>query len=106
MFNLKNFKLVKELKNVKPQLNWLKFTNERQTGTAKADFINSVIEGNKFVEDELKIRAMVEEMLEKEFSPDIKNIKGYDFLVDSVVNKLKQKQLNDAVSVDENQINN
>ena len=54
MFNLKNFKIVKELKNVKPQLNWLKFTNERQTGTAKADFINSVIEGNKFVEDELK----------------------------------------------------
>ena len=106
MFNLKNFKLVKELKNVKPQVNWLKFTNERQNNTAKNDFINSVIDDNKFVEDELKIRAMVEDMLEKEFSPNIKNIKGYDFLVDSVVNKLKQKQLNNVVSVDENQINN
>ena len=43
---------------------------------------------------------MVEDMLKKEFSEEITKIKSYDFLVDSVVDKLKQKQLADFPSDD------
>ena len=43
-------------------------------------------------EDDLRLRNMVKEMLVKEFSPDIKNLKSYDFLVDAVVYNLKKKQ--------------
>lgn len=97
MFNLKHFKLVKELKNIKPQLNWLQFSFSRNN--QKDELLNSIIAENKFVEEDLKIRAMVEDMLKKEFSEEIKNIKSYDFLVDSVVNKLKQKQLGNISSI-------
>lgn len=100
MFNLKHFKLVKELKNIKPQANWLKFSALRKN-TIGSEFLDSVVADNKFVQEDLKIRSMVEEMLEKEFSSDIKNIKSYDFLVDSVVNKLKQKQLGNISSLEE-----
>lgn len=100
MFNLKGFKLVKELKNLKPQLNWLSFSSTRKDPSSKAELLKDVIGENKFVQEELKIRAMVEEMLEKEFSPSIKNIKSYDFLVDSVVNKLKQKQLGNITDIE------
>lgn len=96
MFNLKKFKLVKELKNIKPQLNWLSFAGARKNRDLKTELLKDVIGETKFVQEDLKIRAMVEEMLEKEFSSDIKNIKSYDFLVDSVVNKLKQKQLGEV----------
>lgn len=100
MFNLKGFKLVKELKNIKPQLNWLSFSNARKDPSSKAELLKDVIGENKFVQEELKIRAMVEEMLEKEFSPSIRNIKSYDFLVDSVINKLKQKQLGNVSDIE------
>ncbi len=95
MFNLKNFKLVKELKNTKPQLDWLKFSHSKNKATLPEDLINSSSDGKTFLEEDLKIRAMVEDMLVKEFSPKIKEMKSYNFLVDSVVNKLKQKQLGD-----------
>lgn len=97
MFNLRQFKLVKELKNKKPQLSWLKFSHSQNTND---EFLNAVISDNKFVQEDLKIRAMVEEMLVKEFSEDIKNIKSYDFLVDSVVNKLKKKQLGNVQTLE------
>ena len=69
--------------------------------TSKAEHVNAPIINElplclecrliKIVEEDLKIRAMVEDMLEKEFSSEIKKSKQYDFLVDSVVNKLKQR---------------
>lgn len=101
MFGLKHFKLVKELSNIKPQLTWLKFSYTRNSQKYKDNFINSVIADNKFVEEDLKIRAMVEDMLQQEFSSDIKNLDSYDFLVESVVNKLKQKQLGISSDLDE-----
>ena len=97
MFNLRQFKLVKELKNKKPQMSWLKFSNSQNRND---EFLNSVITDNKFVQEDLKIRAMVEEMLVKEFSESIKNIESYDFLVDSVVNKLKKKQLGNTKALE------
>lgn len=102
MLNLKHLKLVKELKNIKPQLSWLKFSSAEKRTKSRDEFLNSIIEDNKFIEEDLKIRAMVEDMLEKEFSKDIKNIKSYEFLVDSVINKIKMNQL--GISYDEEQL--
>lgn len=97
MFNLKRFKIVKELKNSEQKSNWLKFSSLRNNEKNKSELLDSILDDNKFVEEDLKIRSMVENMLKKEFSDDIKNIKDYDFLVDSVVNKLKQKQLGETI---------
>ena len=94
MFNLKHFKLVKELKNMKSQIDWLQFSSSKNS--KKDKLLDSIISDNKFVAEDLRIRAMVEDMLKKEFSDKIVNLKSYDFLVDSVVNKLKQKQLGDS----------
>ncbi len=93
MFNLKRFKIVKELKNSEQKSNWLKFSSLRNKEENRNELLNSILDENKFIEEDLRIRAMVENMLKKEFSADIKNIKDYDFLVDSVVNKIKQKEL-------------
>lgn len=96
MFGLKKAKLVKELSNIKPQLDWLRFSGSKNSEKNRNDFLQEIASDNKFVLEDLKLRAMVEEMLEKEFSSDIKNIKSYNFLVDSVVNKLKNKQLSNV----------
>ena len=100
MFNLKRFKIVKELKNVKSKTNWIGFSSLNSTNKQSA-FLDAIISENQFVKEDLNIRKMVEETLVKEFSEDVKNLKSYDFLVDSVVNKLKQKQLGDISSLEE-----
>ena len=103
MFNLKGFKLVKDLKNNKStKSGLLQFSASNSNNT---ELLDSIISNSSFVKEDLKIRAMVENMLRKEFSEDIKNIKGYDFLVDSVVNKIKSKQLGDISDI-EDDINN
>lgn len=101
MFNLKQFKIVKELKNIKPEFKWLQFVNKKSAGNSKEELLSSLMEENKFIEEDLKIRAMVEEMLVQEFSESVKSLKSYDFLVDSVVNKIKEKQLGDVSSLEE-----
>ena len=100
MFNLKKFKLVKEMKNVKPKNQWLNFSSSKNAQTKDA-LLDSIIEENQFVEEDMKLRSMVEEMLVKEFSEKIKDMKSYDFLVDKVVNKLKKKQIDTAEPVEE-----
>ena len=95
MFNLKNFKLVKELKDIKPKVDWLKFSSAKNKASIPSDLLSPDLIEKRFSDEDLKIRLMVEEMLVKEFSPKIKEKKSYNFLVDSVVNKLKQKQLGD-----------
>ena len=99
MFSLKNFKLVNRLKNAKPQLGWLTFSNKNKIN--KNDFMSSVIADNKFVEEDLKLRAMVEDMIKAEFGDRLKNHSEYEFLVDSVVNKLKQQQLGKVEPLEE-----
>ena len=46
-----------------------------------------------FVKEDLKLRAMVVKTLEKEFGKKITQIKNYEYLVESVVNRLKKAQL-------------
>ena len=98
MFNLKQFKLVKELKNAKPQWKWLQFSGTKNT---KDELLNSLIADNKFIAEELKIRAMVEDMIKKEFPERLKDEKQYKYLVDCVVNKLKRQQLGNTKSLEE-----
>jgi len=90
MFNLKHFKLVKKLRNIQPNVDWLNFSANQ---TNKGKFLNSLINDNKFIQEDLKLRQMVEDMIKKEFPERLKNKESYEFLVDSVVNKLKQSQL-------------
>lgn len=96
MFNINRSKTDKNSNKNKSILNWLQFSSDNK----KNELMDSLMEENKFLKDELNLRAMVEEMLVQEFSESIKNIKDYDFLVDSVVNKLKQQQLGN-ISEDE-----
>lgn len=74
-------------KNIKSD--WLNFSSNQK----KDDLLKNLAENNKFIKDELKLRSMVIEMIEKEFGKNIKNIRGYEYLVDSVINRLKNKQL-------------
>ena len=98
MFNLKQFKLVKELKNAKPQWKWLQFSGAKNT---KDELLNSLIADNKFIAEELRIRAMVEDMIKKEFPERLKDVKQYNYLVDCVVNKLKRQQLGKIQTLEE-----
>ncbi len=97
MFNLKNFKLVRKLTSIKPQFEWLKFSIASKN--SKSELLKSIISDKKFVREDLKLRAMVEETLYKEFGPSISDRKDYDFLVDSVVNKLKAQQLGNCEEI-------
>ncbi len=99
MFNLKKFKIVKDLKNSNSKSDLVgSYINNAKK---QSEFLNSLISENQFIKEDLKIRAMVEEMLVKEFSADIMNLKSYDFLVDSVVNNLKRKQLGNISELEE-----
>lgn len=91
MFGIKNLKLVKELKNIKPHLKWLQFSNTEQNN--QKEFFESIVADNKFVKEDMKIRAMVKDIIRKEFGESIEKSKDYNFLVDSVVHKLKKQRL-------------
>ena len=81
-------------KNIRSE--WLKFSS----ASKKDSMLENLSKDNKFIVDEIKLRSVVVEMLEKEFGENIKNIKGYDYLVDSVVNKLKKNQLEQLPSIE------
>ncbi len=91
MFGLRHFKLVKELKNIKTD--WIKFSSQIANNVNKSKLLNAIVQDTKFVEEDLKIRIMVEEMLKKEFPQGFKNKETYDYIVDTAVSKLKQKQM-------------
>ena len=99
MFNLKRFKIVKDLKNISDKTGLLRFS-EIQNNENKTELIDSIISECNFVKEDKKLRLMAEEMLEKEF-PEIKEMKDYDFFVDMVVNKLKQQQVGDMSDIEE-----
>lgn len=92
MFNLKDLKIVKELKNIKPKLKWLMFS-QVQDYKINSNYIDMICGDKEVNSDNTKLENMVKEMLIKEFSPDIQNMKSYNLLVDAVVHNLKKKQL-------------
>lgn len=92
MFNLKNLKIVKELRNIKPKLKWLMFS-QMQDYKVNSKYIDMICTDNDSQTANDKLEAIVRESLIREFSPEIQNMKSYEFLVDAVVHNLKKKQL-------------
>lgn len=92
MFNLKNLKIVKKLSSIKPRLKWLMFS-QMQDYKVNAKYIDMICsEGDSNTAND-KLEDMVRASLIREFSPEIQNMKSYEFLVDAVVHNLKKKQL-------------
>ncbi len=92
MFNLKNLKIVKELKSVRPKLKWLMFS-QVQDYKINSKYIDIICEDTDSQSSDAKLEAMVRESLIKEFSPSVTKMKSYEFLVDAVVHNLKKQQL-------------
>lgn len=97
----KNLKLVQKLVKVSPRLKWLMFdqVQDYKINSEYIDMICSDVE-KEVNSDEQRLEAMVRESLIKEFSPNVENMKSYEFLVDAVVHNLKKKQLQ-AIDGDE-----
>ena len=92
MFNLKNLKIVKQLKSIKPRLKWLMFS-QMQDYKVNSKYIDMICSDNDTQTANDKLEEMVKESLIREFTPEIQNMKSFDFLVDAVVHNLKKKQL-------------
>ena len=94
MFNLKNFKIVREIKNIKPRLKWLLFS-QMQDYKIHSHYMDLINPQNSLTnaEADAKLQAIVQEALIKEFTPEIKKMKSYNLLVDAVVHNLKKKQM-------------
>lgn len=100
MFNLKNLKIVKELKSIRPKLRWLMFS-QVQDYKINSKYIDIICNDSDTKTDNDKLEAIVRESLIREFSPGVTQMKSYEFLVDSVVHNLKKKQL---AAIDEQEI--
>lgn len=103
MFNLKNLKIVKQLKSIKPRLKWLMFS-QIQDYKVNSQYIDMICSDNDTQTANDKLEEMVRASLIREFTPEIQNMKSYEFLVDAVVHNLKKKQLEsyDATYSEEN----
>lgn len=94
MLNLKNLKVVKEIKNLQPKLKWMMFS-EMEDYKLNSEYIDLICgdKDNNVEATELYLEKMVRESLVKEFSADIKNTASFDLLADMVLYNLKKKQL-------------
>lgn len=92
MFNLKNLKIVKQLKSIKPRLKWLMFS-QMQDYKVNSKYIDMICSDNDTRTANDKLEEMVKESLIREFTPEVQKMKSFDFLVDAVVHNLKKKQL-------------
>ena len=103
MFNLKNLKIVKHIKSLKPRLKWLMFS-QMQDYKVNSKYIDMICSDNDTATANDKLEEIVRASLIREFTPEITKMKSYDFLVDAVVHNLKKKQLEayDA-SIEENE---
>lgn len=92
--DLKNLKIVKQLKNLSPRLRWLVFSQVQdfKIGSRYIDYLIPN-EAKNPAHDAIKLEQMVRDTLVKEFSPKIKDSKSYELLVDAVVHNIKKKQL-------------
>ncbi len=94
MFNLKNLKVVKELKNIQPKLKWMMFSEveDYKMNSRYFDLICGDRDNNVEATEEY-LQKMVRESLIKEFSADIKDTASFELLADMVLYNLKKKQL-------------
>lgn len=92
MFNLKNLKIVKQLKSIKPKLKWLMFS-QMQDYKVNSKYIDMICSDSDAQTANDRLEEIVRASLIREFSPEIQNMKSYNLLVDAVVHNLKKKQL-------------
>lgn len=94
MFNLKNLKVVRELKNIQPKLKWMMFS-EMEDLKMQSSYIDLICgdRNNNVEATEEYLQKMVRESLVKEFSADIKDTASFELLADMVLYNLKKKQL-------------
>ena len=92
MFNLKNLKIVKKLSSIKPRLKWLMFS-QMQDYKVNSKYIDMICSDSDVKTANDRLEDMVRASIIREFSPEIQNMKSYEFLVDAVVHNLKKKQL-------------
>ena len=94
MLNLKNLKVVKELKNIQPKLKWMMFS-EMEDYKINSEYFDLLCgdKDSNVEATELYLERMVRESLVKEFSADIKNTASFDLLADMVLHNLKKQQL-------------
>ena len=94
MFNLKNLKVVREIKNIQPKLKWTMFSaiQEANMNTRYFDLICGERTNNVEATEEY-LQKMVRESLVKEFSADIKDSASFELLADMVLYNLKKQQL-------------
>ncbi len=94
MFNLKDSKIIKTLKSIKPRFKWLLFS-QMQDYKINSNYIDMICNDKEKETnaDNETLERMVQETLVKEFGPSIKNSASYELLVDAVVHNLKKKQL-------------
>lgn len=92
MFNLKNLKIVKQLKTVRPKLKWLMFS-QMQDYKVNSQYIDMICSDSNVKTANERLEDIVRASLVREFTPEIQKMKSYDFLVDAVVHNLKKKQL-------------
>ena len=99
MFNLKNLKLVKELKNIQPKLKWTMFS-EIQDYKINSEYIDLICgeKENNVEATEKYLEKMVRETLIKDFSADIKDKESFDLLTDMVIHNFKKIQLEEEDS--------
>lgn len=100
MFNFKNLKLVKELKNIEPKLKWTMFS-EIQDYKINSEYIDLICgeKENNIEATEKYLEKMVRETLIKEFSADIKNTESFDILTDMIIHNFKKRQLEEEDSM-------
>lgn len=92
--DLKNFKIVRKLKDISPKLKWAMFSKiqDFKIGSRYIDYL--IPDDKKDInKDNEKLEKMVRDTLIKEFSPKIKDMKSFELLVDATVHNIKQKQL-------------
>lgn len=92
MFNLKNLKIVKHLKAIKPKLKWLMFS-QIQDYKINSKYLDVICNDGGVETANERLESLVKESLIKEFSPEIQNMKSYGLLVDAVVHNIKKKQI-------------
>ncbi|MGN0014976.1 MAG: hypothetical protein ACI37T_06110 [Candidatus Gastranaerophilaceae bacterium] len=94
MLNLKNLKVVKEIKSIQPKLKWMMFS-EMEDYKVNSEYLDLICgnKDNNVEATELYLDKMVRDSLVKEFSADIKNTASFDLLADMVLYNLKKKQL-------------
>lgn len=97
MKDRKNFKFTNELKRIGPKLKWFLFT-EMQDLKLTSDYIDFICPGDDKKPGELSnpvenLKNMIEHALVREFSPNIRKLKSFNLLVDSIMYNIQKKSL-------------